>query len=159
MAVNPIPKGFRTVTPHLVCRNAGKALDFYQKAFGAEKVRLHQMPDGKVMHAEFRIGDSILMLADEYPDYQALSPQSLGGSSVTIHLYTPDADSLFQRAVSAGCTEAMPLSDQFWGDRYGQVLDPFGHKWSIATHKEDVSDEEVEKRGKVAMEQMSKQQK
>jgi PhnB protein len=150
---------FHTVTPHLVCRNAAKAIDFYQKAFGAESLRIHKMPDGKVMHAELRIGDSIVMVGEEWPDYKVLSPESLGGTSTILHIYSGNVDSLFNRAVSAGCTVANPLMDQFWGDRYGQVVDPFGHKWSLATHTEDVSDEEVEKRGKVAMEQMSKQQK
>jgi PhnB protein len=159
MPANPIPKGFHTVTPHLVCRNASKALEFYQKAFGAENIKAHQMRDGRVMHAEFQIGDSRIMLGDEFPDWGVLSPQSLGGSTVTLHIYTPEVDSVFQRAVSAGCTATMPITDQFWGDRYGQVMDPFGHKWSIATHKEDVSDEEVEKRGRVAMEEISKQRK
>ena len=159
MAVKPIPQGYHTVTPHLVCRDATKALEFYQKAFGAEKITEHHMPNGRVMHAELRIGDSIIMLGDEYPDYKVFSPQSLGGSPVTIHVYTPDVDAAFQRAVSAGCTVTMPVQDQFWGDRYGQVVDPFGHKWSIATRKEDVSSEEVEKRGRVAMAEMAQQQK
>lgn len=151
-----VPQGFHTITPHLVCRDAKKAIEFYQKAFGAETVRAHYMPDGKVMHAEVRIGDSIVMLGEEAPAWNVLSPQSLGNSSVVIHLFTDDVDSLYQRAVSAGCTATMPLMDQFWGDRYGQVVDPFGHRWSLATHKEDLSVEEVEKRGLAAMEQMSK---
>jgi len=117
------------------------------------------MPDGKIMHAELKIGDSIVMIGEEFPDWKVLSPQSLGGSTVTLHIFTDDVDSLFQRATSAGCTVTNPLVDQFWGDRYGQLMDPFGHKWSVATHKEDLSDEEIEKRGLVAMEQMSKQQK
>ena len=154
MAVKPIPQGYHTVTPHLVCRNATKALEFYQKAFGAENVRAHRMPDGKVMHAEFRIGDSTVMLGDEFPDFKVFSPESLGGSPVTLHIYTTDVDASFQRAVSAGCTVIMPVEDQFWGDRYGQVADPFGHKWSLATRKEDISEEEMEKRGRAAMAQM-----
>ena len=155
MAVKPIPQGYHTVTPHLVCRNATKALEFYQKAFGAENVRAHHTPDGKVMHAEFRIGDSTIMLGDEFPDFKVFSPESLGGSPVTLHIYTTDVDASFQRAVSAGCTVIMPVEDQFWGDRYGQVAGPFGHKWSLATRKEDVSEEEMEKRGRAAMSQMN----
>jgi PhnB protein len=157
MAAQSIPKGFHTVTPHLVCRDAAKAIEFYQKAFGAEPRRAHYMPDGKIMHAEIRIGDSIIMLGEEAPSWGVLSPQSLGNTTTVIHLYTDDVDALFQKATAAGCTAAMPVMDQFWGDRYGQVVDPFGHKWSLATHKEDVSEEEVEKRGRIAMEQMSKQ--
>lgn len=157
MAVQPIPKGFHTVTPHLVCRDAARAIDFYQKAFGAEKIRVHKMPDGKIMHAELRIGDSIVMLGEEAPDWKVLSPQSLNGTPVILHLFAPDVDAVYNRAVAAGCTATMPVADQFWGDRYGQLMDPFGHKWSIATHKEDLSEDEMEKRGRAAMEQMSKQ--
>ena len=156
MPVKAIPSGFRTLTPHLVCRNAKQAIEFYQKAFNAEIVRVHYLADGSVMHAELKIGDSILMLGEEYPDWNVLSPQSLGNSAVVIHIYTEDVDSVYKQAVSAGCTGAMPVMDQFWGDRYGQVVDPFGHRWSIATHKEDVSEEDLEKRGRAAMEQMSK---
>src|SRR4029079_2527542 len=125
MAVKPIPKGFHTLTPHLVCQNASKAIEFYQKAFGAEKMRVHLMPDGKVMHAELQIGDSVVMLGEEFPDWKVLSPLSLGNSPVVLHLYTDDVDSLFQRAISAGCTQLQPVMDQFWGDRYGQLMDPF----------------------------------
>lgn len=157
MAVKPMPEGFHTVTPHLVCKNAGKAIDFYKKAFGAEDVRISLMSDGSVMHAELKIGDSIIMLGEEFPDWKVLSPLSLGGTPAVIHIYTNDADALFQKAVAAGATVAMPIMDQFWGDRYGQIVDPFGHKWSIATHIEDVSEEELEKRGRAAMEQMAKQ--
>lgn len=157
MAVQPIPKGFHTVTPHLICRNATKAIEFYQKAFGAESLKVHSMPDGKLMHAELKIGDSIVMLGEEFADFQVLSPQSLGNTTVVLHIFTDDVDSLFQRAISAGCKELMPVMDQFWGDRYGQLLDPFGHKWSIATHKEDVPEGELEKRGQAAMAQMKKQ--
>lgn len=154
MAAQPIPKGFRTITPHLICRDAKKAIDFYQRAFGAETVRSHYMPDGSVMHAELKIGDSIVMLGEEFPDWNVLSPLSLGNTSVIVHIFTADVDSAYQKAVNAGCTPSMPVMDQFWGDRYGQVTDPFGHRWSIATHIEDVPEEEMETRGRVAMEQM-----
>ncbi len=156
MSVKSVPQGFHTITPHLVCRNAKQAIEFYQKAFGAESLHVHYMPDGKVMHAALKIGDSMVMLGEEATAWNVLSPQSLGNSSVVIHLYVDDVDALYQKAVSAGCTATMPLIDQFWGDRYGQVVDPFGHRWSLATHKEDLSAEEVEKRGRAAMEQMSK---
>jgi uncharacterized glyoxalase superfamily protein PhnB len=159
MSAKPVPEGFHTVTPHLVCKNAAKAIEFYQKALGAETRTVHKMPDGKIAHAELRIGDSIVMLGEEFPDFKVLSPESLGGTGTTLHIYTGNADTLFNRAVSAGCTVVNPLMDQFWGDRYGQVVDPFGHKWAIATHIEDVSDEEIERRGREAMEQMSKQHK
>jgi len=156
MAAKRIPNGFRTITPHLVCRNAKKAIEFYQQAFGAENVRTHLTPDGSVMHAELKIGDSLVMLGEEYPAWNVLSPQTIGNTSVFIHIYTDDVDSLYQRAVSAGCTATMPVMDQFWGDRYGQVMDPYGHRWSIATHVEDVPEEEMEERGRVAMAQMKK---
>ena len=114
MAAKRIPNGFRTITPHLVCRNAKKAIEFYQQAFGAENVRTHLTPDGSVMHAELKIGDSLVMLGEEYPAWNVLSPQTIGNTSVFIHIYTDDVDSLYQRAVSAGCTATMPVMDQFW---------------------------------------------
>lgn len=145
--VNPIPAGFHTITPHLVVRNAAQAIAFYKKAFGAEEVMRMPGPDGQsVMHAELKIGDSCVMICDEAPDWGALSPQSLNGSPVTIHLYVPDADAVYQRAVSAGARATMPLSDMFWGDRYGKLVDPYGHHWSVATHVEDVSPEACAKR-------------
>ncbi len=145
--VKPIPEGFHTITPHLTVRNGEKAIDFYQRAFGAEIRRFALGPDGKsLMHADLKIGDSILMLVDEMPDWNVLSPLTIGGSAVTIHLYVEDVDAAFQRAVDAGAKVKMPLADQFWGDRYGEVVDPFGHQWSIATHIEDPSPEEIAKR-------------
>jgi uncharacterized glyoxalase superfamily protein PhnB len=159
MAVKPIPDRYHTITPHLVCRNAKKAMEFYQKAFGAKNPHAFLMPDGRVMHAEFQIGDSVIMLGDEFPDFKVFSPESLGGSATVLHIYTPDVDALFQQAVTAGCTPIMEVADQFWGDRYGQVIDPFGHRWSIATRKEEVTPEEMEKRGRIAMEQMQPQAK
>jgi uncharacterized glyoxalase superfamily protein PhnB len=141
------PKGFNTLTPHLIVRDAKKAMDFYQKAFGAEQARIHYGPDGKsIMHAEMKVGDSMLMLYDENPAWDSRSPLTLGGSPVFIHLYVDDVDSAFKRAVDAGATVKMPLMDAFWGDRYGQVTDPFGHQWSMATHKEDLTDDEIKKR-------------
>ena len=151
------PKGFNTLTPHLIVRDAKKAMDFYQKAFGAESGRINYGPDGKsVMHAEMKIGDSMLMLVDENPQWNSLSPLSIGASSpVVVHVYVEDADAAFKRAVDAGATVKMPLMDAFWGDRYGQLVDPFGHHWSIATHKEDVTDEEIKKRAEEFFSQKS----
>ncbi len=142
-----IPDGYYTVTPHLVLKDADKALEFYKKAFGAEEVFRMPGPDGKtIMHAEIRIGNSHVMLNDEMPDYGALGPQSVGGTPVTLHLYVNDVDATFKRAIEAGAKEEMPVADMFWGDRYGKLIDPFGHKWSVATHKEDVSPEECARR-------------
>jgi len=144
----PIPDGHHTVTPYLVIKNAGKAIEFYKEAFGAvECVRL-PTPDGKVMHAEIKIGDSPVMLCDECPDYKSLGPESLGGTAVSIVLYVEDVDTVVNRAITAGATVLMPVGDQFWGDRMGTIADPFGHKWSIATHKEDVTPEEIQVRAK-----------
>jgi PhnB protein len=142
--VNPIPNGMHTVTPHLVCGGAADAIEFYKQAFGAvESVRLPG-PQGKLMHAMIRIGDSAVMLVDEFPDCGALGPKSLNGSPVTIHLYVEDVDATVERAVAAGAKVIMPVDDMFWGDRYGQVEDPFGHHWSIATHIRDLSPEEIQ---------------
>src|SRR5437870_2833393 len=137
-----IPEGYHTLTPHLVVRDGTRATEFYKQAFGAEIRGIHYGPDGKsVMHAEVKIGDSILMLSDEFPQMGVLSPQSRGGTSVTIHMYIEDADAAFNRAVSAGATVTMPLMDAFRGDRYGQVVDPFGHLWSLGTHTQDLASE------------------
>jgi uncharacterized glyoxalase superfamily protein PhnB len=152
--VKPVPEGFHTITPHLVIKGAAKAIDFYKKAFGAVEVVRMPMPDGQtLMHAELKIGDSYLFLADEFPGMNR-SPQSLGGSGTTLHLYVEDADAVFNRAVAAGATVQMPLTDMFWGDRYGKLADPFGHEWSVATHKEDVPPEEMSKRAQAAMANM-----
>jgi uncharacterized glyoxalase superfamily protein PhnB len=145
-AVKPIPDGFHSVTPHIVVRDAAKALAFYQNAFGAEERYRMPGPDGKVVHAEFRIGDSIVMIGEETPQRGALSPQAVGGTPVTLMLYVKDVDASFARATKAGCTVQMPLEDMFWGDRYGKLQDPFGHQWAMATHKEDVSPQEMTKR-------------
>jgi len=150
-AVPAVPPGFHTLTPHLIVRDADKAIEFYKQAFGAElQGQAARMPNGKIMHAMLRIGDSFLMLNDEMPDYGALSPVSGGSSSVTIHIYTDDVDAAFQRATAAGAQVKMPLMDQFWGDRYGKVADPFGHAWNLATHKEDLTPAEIEERAKKA---------
>jgi PhnB protein len=151
--VKPIPEGFHTLTPHLVVKGADKAIDFYKKAFGAKEVGRMPGPDGKtIMHADLIIGDSHLMLVDEFPDMGCLGPQSVGGSPVSIHIYVEDVDTFFKQALAAGAQEKMPLTDMFWGDRYGMVADPFGHTWSIATHKEDLNVEEITNRSKAAFE-------
>ncbi len=149
-----IPDGFNTISPHIVVKDAGKAIEFYKKAFGAQECTRHATPDGKgVMHAQLKIGNSMLMLASEFPP-MCVSPKTRGGTSVTLPLYVENADAAFDRAVKAGCTVKMALSDQFWGDRYGQVEDPFGHQWSIATHKQDLSGEQIAANAKVAFEKM-----
>lgn len=142
--VKHIPEGMQTITPHLICKNAKDAIEFYKKAFNAiEGMRL-EGPDGKLMHANIQIGDSKLMMAEEYPDWGTLGPNTLKGTPVTLHLYVEDAEKAFAQAVNAGATVKMPLADMFWGDRYGIVVDPFGHQWSIAMHIRDVSMEEMQ---------------
>ena len=153
-AVQAVPAGFHTLTPHLTVRDADKALEFYKNALGAEILHVARTPDGKVMHASLRVGDSMLMLNDEFPEMGGLSPLSTGGAGVTIHIYTEDVDAAFNRAVSAGAEVKMPLMDQFWGDRYGMVADPFGHKWSLATHIKDMSQEEMQRGQDEAMAKM-----
>jgi PhnB protein len=140
---NPIPPGVHTVTPHLVCAGAASAMDFYKKAFNAREMMKLEGPDGKLMHGAIMIGDSLVMLADEYPEWNSLGPNALKGTTVTLALYVEDADRQFEQAVAAGCSVYMPLEDMFWGDRYGIVRDPYGHLWSIATHIRDVSPEEI----------------
>lgn len=154
-AVQAVPRGFHSLTPHLIVRNADQAIEFYKKAFGAEvEGGIARMPNGKVMHAQLRIGDSNLMLNEEMPEYGALSPLSGGSSSVTIHVYTNNVDAAFQRATAAGARVEMPLADQFWGDRYGLVTDPYGHKWSLAAHVKDLSPEEMKRAMEDAMSKM-----
>ena len=148
MAVKPIPEGYHSVTPYLIIGGAAKAIDFYKKAFGATELMRFPTPDGKVGHAEIKIGDSAVMLADEYPEMGYKGPPALGGSPVSIMLYVEDVDSIFQRAVAAGATVKEALQDKFYGDRGGTLIDPFGHIWHIATHKEDVSLEEMERRAR-----------
>jgi PhnB protein len=154
MAVKPVPDGYHTATPYLVVQGAAKAIEYYKKAFGAtEEVRM-DMPDGSVMHAEIKIGDSMIMLGEENLAMGAKSPATLGGSPVSIMLYVPDVDTLTKQALDAGATVERPIQDQFWGDRMGAIIDPFGHKWAIATHKEDVSVEETAKRFEAVKQQM-----
>lgn len=155
MPVKPIPTGYRTVTPYLVVNNAAAAIDFYSRAFGAKEIMRMDGPPGKIGHAELKIGDSMVMLADEMPGGGARSPQSLGGTTVGVFLYVEDVDSIFKQATSAGAKVEMPLADMFWGDRYGKLTDPFGHSWSLATHKEDVAPEEMGRRSKEAMAKMA----
>jgi PhnB protein len=146
MAVKAIPDGYHSVTPYLIVRGAARALEFYQKAFGARELMRLPGPEGKLGHAEVQIGDSRVMLADEHPGMGAVSPQGLGGSPVGLCIYVQDVDAVFDRAVSAGAKVVRAVQDQFYGDRSGTVEDPFGHKWTIATHKEDVSSEEMQRR-------------
>ena len=145
-AVKPIPDGHRTVTPYLAIKNAAKALDFYTRAFGAVESYKLMMPDGRVGHAEIRLGDSLIMLADEFPEFGGKAPDTLGGSPVSLHLYVEDVDAFVKKAVAAGAKERKPVADQFYGDRSGQLEDPFGHLWWVATHKEDVPPAEMQKR-------------
>lgn len=143
-AVKPIPEGMHSLTPHLICAGAADAIKFYALAFGAvEQVRLPG-PDGKLMHASVKIGDSILMLVDEMAGCTMIGPRSLKGSPVVIHLYVPDVDATVERAVAAGARLTMPAADMFWGDRYAQLEDPFGHRWSVATHQRDVTHEQMQ---------------
>ena len=137
--VNPIPHGMHTITPHLVCNGAAAAIEFYKEAFGAVEVARLAGPDGRLMHGMVRIGDSALMLVDEFPEMHALGPKALGGSPVTIHLSVTDVDASYKRATAAGASARMPVTDMFWGARYGMVQDPFGHLWSIATQVRNLS--------------------
>ena len=146
MSVKAIPDGYYSLTPYLVCKGAAKAIEFYAKAFGAQETVRMPGPDGSIMHAEVKIGNSMLMLSDENKERGQLSPESIGGSACSIMFYADDVDQVFNRAVAAGAKAEMPPVDMFWGDRMGNIVDPFGHKWAIATHKEDVSPAEMEKR-------------
>jgi PhnB protein len=146
MSVKAIPAGHHTASPYLTIKNAAEALEFYKKAFGANEIYKLMMPDGRLGHAEMRLGDSIIMMADEFPEYGGKAPQTLGGSPVSIYLYVEDVDAFFKKALAAGAKERKPVMDQFYGDRSGQLEDPFGHLWWVATHKEDVAPEEIQKR-------------
>ena len=145
--VEPIPEGYHTITPHIVVKGAAEAIEFYKKAFGAEELFRMSGPDGdSVVHTELKIGDSVIMMCEEFPDMGSKGPASIGGTPVTMHLYVADADGAFKRAVEAGATELMPLQNMFWGDLYGVVTDPFGHQWAIASRVEALTAEEIGKR-------------
>jgi PhnB protein len=146
MAVKAIPDGYYSLTPYLVCKGAAKAIDYYTRVFGAQEIVRMPGPGGQIMHAEVKIGNSMLMLSDENKERGALSPETIGGTPASIMFYTDDVDAVYNRAVSAGAKGEMPPADMFWGDRMGNLVDPFGHKWAIATHKEDVTPDEMQKR-------------
>ena len=143
-AVKPIPDGMHSLTPYLTCAGAANAIEFYKKAFNAVEVSRTPGAQGKLLNARIRIGDSALMLMDEFPDFGALGPKSLKGSPVTIHLFVEDVDAMVKQAVAAGATITMPIADMFWGDRFAALEDPFGHLWSVATHKVDLSPQEIQ---------------
>jgi PhnB protein len=155
MSVKPIPEGYRTVTPYIVVKDCAHAIEFYKKAFGAQEKMRMDGPEGKISHAELKIGDSMIMLSDEMPGSGMRAPQAASAPSAGIFLYVENVDKVFQQATSAGAKTDMPLADMFWGDRYGKLTDPFGHAWSLATHKEDVAPQEMARRSKEAMGQMA----
>jgi len=156
--VKPIPEGYHSVTPYLTCNDTAHAIEFYKKAFDAVEVVRMPMPNGKIGHAELRVGDSMIMLADEMPGGDARSPQSLGGTTAGLFLYVKDVDAAYQKAVAAGAKATMPPQDMFWGDRYGKLHDPYGHAWSMATHKEDVAPEEMQRRMQAQVQKMGSAQ-
>lgn len=156
--VKPIPEGYHTATPYLTVRDAARAIDFYKRAFDATELHRMDGPDGKIAHAELKIGDSVIMLGDEMPgSNDARSPQSLGGTTAGVFLYVKDVDAVFHKAITAGARATAQLADMFWGDRYGKLTDPFGHSWSLATHKEDVAPAELKKRTEAYMAKMAQQ--
>lgn len=144
--VKSIPEGYHSITPYLIVKGAAAAIDYYKEVFGATELLRIPQPDGRVGHAELKFGDSVVMLADEFPEMDTVGPKTLGNSPVGILLYVDDVDAIFAKAIAKGAKEQKPLADQFYGDRNGTVQDPFGHKWTIATHKEDVSPEEMQRR-------------
>ena len=158
MPTKAIPDGYHSVTPYLVMRDAAKAIDFYKRALGATEVFRFDAPGGKIGHAEIKVGDSVIMLADEMPDMGYRGPQSLGGSAVSLMVYVEDVDSQFKRAVDAGAKVKQPVKDQFYGDRSGTLEDPFGHVWTIATHVEDVSEDELAKRAAAMHKQTTREE-
>lgn len=155
MSVKPIPEGYHTATPYLAVDDAAEALEYYKKAFGAKERGRMEAPDGKIGHAEIQIGDSLVMLSDPFPQASTRTPKELGGTTASVFLYVENVDAFVQRAVDAGATVSMEVADQFWGDRFGTITDPFGHSWSVATHIEDVPPEEMAERAKAAMAAMS----
>jgi len=155
MATQPIPEGYSTISPYLAVDDAAEAIEYYKKAFGAEETERMEAPGGKIGHAELKIGDSHVMLSDPFPQASTTPPKELGGTSASIFMYVEDVDAVVQKAVAAGATVTMEVEDQFWGDRFGSITDPFGHNWSIATHIEDLTPEEIEERGKAAMAAMA----
>ena len=155
MAAQAVPEGYQTLTPYLSVDDAEAAIDFYRRAFGATEQARMASPDGKIAHAELQIGDSKVMLSDAFPQFTVKPPKDIGGTTVGIFMYVEDVDEVFRRAVEAGATSTMEPEDQFWGDRFGTVTDPFGHNWQIATHVEDVPPEEMEERAKAAFAAMA----
>jgi len=154
--VKPIPEGFHSVTPSLIQKNSKEAIEFYKKAFDAEEIYQFPTPDGRTLHAMIKIGDSIVMMADEFPTMGTRSPNSIGGTPVTLHLYVENADKVFDQAIRAGGVALVPLMDAFWGDRFGVIMDPFGHSWAIATHKIDMTSEGLKKAAEEYFESLSK---
>jgi uncharacterized glyoxalase superfamily protein PhnB len=153
--VSPVPRGYHSVTPAIMVKGAAAAIEFYKRAFGAREQMRMAGPDGKVMHAELKFGDSVVFLGDEMPDQGKLSPQSLGNATGSLHLYVPNVDAAVKRAVDAGARVSMPIADMFWGDRYGKVTDPFGHEWGLATRKEDLTAAQMKKRAAEFMRQQA----
>jgi len=155
MAVKPIPEGYHTVAPYLAVDDAAEAIDWYKKAFGASERGRMDAPGGAIGHAELEIGDSVVMLSDPFPQASTKPPKELGGTTMSVFLYVEDVDAVVKQAVDAGATVLMEVADQFWGDRFGTIQDPFGHTWSVATHVEDLSPEEIAERGMAAMAEMN----
>ena len=155
--VKPVPQGYHSINTYLTVNDGARAIEFYKRAFGAQERFRMEGPNGKIAHAELQIGDSIMMISDEMPGSTCRSPQSVGGTTINTFLYVPDVDKTFDQAVAAGAKAEMPVADMFWGDRYGKLTDPFGHSWSVATHKEDVAPEEMKRRGQEAMAKMAQQ--
>ena len=154
MATNPIPEGYHTLSPYLAVEDAARAIEYYKQAFGAKEAVRMPTPDGKVAHAELEVGDSRILLSDPFPQASTQPPAELGGTSASVFMYVEDVDAVVKRAVDAGATVTMEVADQFWGDRFGTITDPFGHVWSIATHVEDLTMEEIAERGRAAMSSM-----
>jgi PhnB protein len=155
MAVKPIPEGYTTLSPSLAVDNAAEAIEFYKRAFGAQERGRMEGPEGTIAHAELKIGDSVVMLADPMPRADTKPPKEVGGTTVGLFMYVEDVDAVVRKAVDAGATLTMPVDDMFWGDRFGSVTDPYGHSWSVATHVEDIPPEEMAERGRAAMAQMT----